>query len=181
MNKEGSYTPLFIGMALSLGIVSLWNTLPAIQKGAHTVLDPTIGVLLDWSLIIGMMFIVLIISLITTLFQKYGTDQETLRALKKEQKELQQESKEFKDDPAKMMEINKKNMARSFEIMGSIMKLSMRPIAYTSVPFILLFRWFYDYFGALEYAKILGLHWIWFYLIGAMVFGSILRKALKVA
>lgn len=181
MNDKGSFTPLIIAMFLSFAIVSLWNTLPSIREGAHAILDPSLGVLLNWNLVIGMMIVVLIISLITSLFQKYATDQETLRELKKEQKELQSEANKFKSDPAKMMEINKKNMARSMEIAGSMMKISMRPIVFTSVPFILLFRWFYDYFGALESARVLGMHWILFYLIFAMIFGSVLRKVLKIA
>jgi len=55
-----------------------------------------------------MFLIVIVLSFIMTLVQKYGTDQETLRELKKEQKMLQQEMKKYKDNPDKLLEFNKK-------------------------------------------------------------------------
>jgi uncharacterized membrane protein (DUF106 family) len=66
---------------------------------------------------------------------------------------------------------------RQFAMMPKQMKLSMRGIAYTGIPFILFFRWFTDYFTASGNPHFwLGLSWFWFYLIFAMVFSSILRK-----
>jgi uncharacterized membrane protein (DUF106 family) len=57
----------------------------------------------------------------------------------------------------------------------------MRAIAYTGIPFILFFRWFNDYFIAAGNPKfILGLGWFLFYLIFAIIFGTILRKYLDV-
>ena len=179
---EGSFRPIIIIMAISLLIASLWDKMPWIKNAVHTVLDPSAGSLLNWNLTIGMLIIVFILTLLTTLVQKYATDQATLKEIKKEQKEIQKQMKEFKDHPEKMMHLQKKQM----EMFPKQMKLSMRGIAYTGVPFILLFRWFYDFFAGIEATtgapvKFFGfLGWIWFYLIFAMIFSSILRKWLDV-
>jgi uncharacterized membrane protein (DUF106 family) len=174
---EGSFKPIIIIMAISLLIASLWDKMPWIKNAVHTVLDPSAGSLLNWNLTIGMLIIVFILTLLTTFVQKYATDQETLKEIKKEQKEIQKQMKEFKDHPEKMMHLQKKQM----EMFPKQMKLSMRGVAYTGVPFILLFRWFYDFFATIGNPKFFGfLGWIWFYLIFAMIFSSILRKWLDV-
>ena len=91
---------------------------------------------------------------------------------------MQEEMKKYKDDPAKLLEFNKKQM----EKIPETMKITMRPLMYTMIPFILFFRWFGDYFTALEGFKFFGfLSWFWFYLIFSIVFSTILRKVLKVA
>jgi len=124
-----------------------------------------------------MIIIVLIIALITTLVQKYATDQKTLRELKKEQKILQEEMKKYKDHPEKLMELQK----QSFAFLPKTMKLSMRATAFTGVPFILFFRWFWDFFNAIPDFRFFGfLSWFWFYLIFTIIFSSIFRKVFDV-
>ncbi len=174
---EGSFKPIIIVMVISLIIAGFWDRMPAISKAVHVVLDPTAGGLLNWQLTVGMLIIVFVLTLITTLVQKYATDQKTLKEIKKEQKEIQKQMKEFKDHPEKLSHLQKKQ----FAMFPKQMKLSMRGIAYTGVPFILLFRWFYDYFDVLGNPKFFGfLGWIWFYLIAAMIFSSIMRKQMDV-
>lgn len=171
--KEGSFTALIIFMLISLVLAGMWDKVPAIKNSIHYILDPTAGTLLNWNLNLGMIIIVFVITLITTIVQKYATDQKTLKELKVEQKELQKQMKEFKDHPDKLMELQKKQ----FSMMPKQMKLSMRAIIYTGIPLILFFRWFSDYFIAAGNQKfILNLGWIWFYLIFALIFGSILRN-----
>jgi len=171
--KEGSFTPLIIFMLITLVLASLWDKIPAIKNAIHYVLDPSAGALINWNLNIGMLIIVLIITAITTVVQKYATDQKTLKELRTEQKDIQNQMKEFKNHPEKMMELQKKQ----FAMMPKQMKLSMRAIIYTGIPFILFFRWFNDYFVAMGSPKFfLGMGWFLFYLISAIVFGSILRK-----
>ena len=171
--KEGSFKPMILIMLFSLVVAGLWEKVPAIKNAIHAGLDPTAGVLLNWNLHWGMFFIILIITVITTLVQKYGTDQETLKELKKEQKELQKEMKKHRSDPSKTMELQKKQM----KLLPKQMKLSMRGIVYTGVPFILLIRWFHDYFEAAGNPQFFGfMGWIVFYLLGAVIIGSILRK-----
>ena len=119
----------------------------------------------------------LIIAILTTIIQKYATDQETLKELKKEQKLLQEEMKKYKDHPEKLMELQKKQL----EFIPKTMKLSMRAIVYTGVPFILLFRWFMDFFNTIPDFRFFGfLSWFWFYLIFTIILSSILRKIFKV-
>ena len=182
MEKGGSMNKVFFTMAIfmvvSLGIAFLWDYIPAIKNTVHVILDPSFGAILNSNLTWGMMAIVFLIALITTLIQKYTTDQVTLRELKKEQKDIQQEMNKYKQDPKKMMEIQKSLMPTSMKIM----ELSMRGSMYTIIPFILLFRWFMDFFELLGKVRFFGfLSWFWFYLIFVMIFSSILRKALKVA
>lgn len=171
--KEGSFTPLIIFLVISMILAGLWDKVPLIKNSIHYLLDPTAGFLLNWNLNWGMLAVVFIIALITTLIQKYATDQKTLREMKKEQKEIQAQMKEFKNHPEKLMELQKKQ----FAMMPKQMKLSMRPIMYTGIPFILFFRWFNDFFITAESPKFwLGLSWFWFYFIFTMIFSSILRN-----
>ena len=176
--KEGSFKPMIIVMLISLVIAGLWDKLPIIKDSIHTVLDPSAGALLAWNLSWGMTIIILIITLIVTLAQKYATNQEALRELKKEQKEIQKQMKEFKNHPEKLMQLQKTQM----KLFPKQMKLSMRAIAFTGVPLLLFFRWFQDFFATLGDVKFFGVigSWFLFYLIIAMVFGSILRKYLKI-
>ena len=172
LNKKGSFTPVIIVMFVTLILAGLWEKVPQIKNSIHAIFDPTAGVLLNWNLNWGMAILVLIITLITTLVQKYATDQKKLKELKKEQKEMQDEMKKVREHPERLMELQKKQMS----MMGDQMKLGMRGIVYTGIPFLLLFRWFTDYFATAGNPKIFGMGWIWFYLLGAIIFGSILRK-----
>ena len=175
--KEGSFKILLLIMLLSLVIAFYWPRASWIREPIHVILDPTLGVLLNWNLLFGMFVVIFVIALITTLAQKYLTDQKTIKELKDKQKEINKKTKEFRHDPQKMMEIQKELMPISMKMM----KLSMRPIVYTGIPFILSFRWFMDYFTSIGDPRFFGfLSWFWFYLIFVLVFGMILRKILKV-
>ena len=81
------YVFLFVFLASILTAV-FWNQVPIIKQGVHFILDPTVGNLLNWNVAIGMLITVGFLSLVMTLVQKYGTDQETLRQIKKEQNTL---------------------------------------------------------------------------------------------
>jgi len=172
-------TLMLIVMVLSFVIAGLWNSVPAIKNVAHFILNPTAGVLLNLNPYLGMFVIVLLITLITTLAQKYGTDQEALKRIKQEQKLLQEESKKYKEHPEKLLELQKKQL----EIIPKTFDLTMKPLIYTFIPLILFFRWFNDFFTTnLINFKFFGfLSWFWFYLIFSIVFSSVLRKYLKVA
>ncbi len=180
--KEGSWMPMIVVMGISLVIAFTWDKVSFIRDSVHKVLDPSAGWLLNWNLVLGMLAIVLIINIITTLIQKYATDQEALRELKKEQKILQEEMKKYKEDPARIAELSKKQM----QFIPKTMKLTSRAIMFTGVPFILFFRWFTDVFTVMEATagepiRFFGfLSWFWFYLIFTMVFSSVLRKTFKV-
>ena len=172
-------TIMFLVMILSFLIAGAWNTLPIIKTSAHFVLDPTAGVLMNWNVYAGMAFVVFIITFVTVIIQKYGTNQEELKKLKEEQKILQEEMKKYKDHPQKLLELQK----RSFEFMPKTMDLTMKPLIYTAIPFVLFFRWFNDYFSTPELInlKFFGfLSWFWFYFVASLIFSMILRKVMKV-
>ena len=177
---EGSFRPIIIVMLISLVIAGLWGkeNFSFIKSSIHAVLDPSAGALLNWNVSWGMAFIILIVTLIMTLAQKYGTDQEALKELKKEQKAIQKQMKEFKEHPEKLMELQKTQM----KLFPKQMKLSMRAIAYTGVPLILFFRWFQDFFATLGDVKFFGIigSWFLFYILVSITISSILRKIMKV-
>ncbi|MFH1585435.1 MAG: EMC3/TMCO1 family protein [archaeon] len=179
MNKEGSFKPVFIALALAMLIALSWESVSFVKDTAHSILDPTAGVLLGWNVLWGMILLVTILSLFMSLMQKYTTDQKEIKRLKDEQKDLQKQMKEVKDNPEKVIELQK----TMFPLTGELMKHSMRPMIYTTVPLILFFRWFMDYFNqpALEGFKFFGFFsWFWFYLLGSIIIGSFIRKFLKV-
>ena len=177
--KGSGFGFIFIVLIVSLLIAGFWDKFPIIKNSVHAVLNPSAGALLDANLLWGMSFLIFLISIFMTLIQKYATDQATLKELKAEQKVLQKQMKEFKHDPAKVMELQKKQ----FEFIPIMMKHSMRPIIYTGIPLILMFRWFMDYFSAvaIEGYRFFGFFsWFWYYLVASIIFSSILRKVFKV-
>ncbi len=177
---------LFLVLLLSIVVASLWDKMQIIKDSVHFLLNPTFGALLNWNLHLGFFLIAFFFTLITTLLQKYATDQATLKQIKEEQKLIQEEMKKFREHPEKSMELNKKSMELAFKAMP----LSMRPIIFTSIPFVLFLRWFTDYFSLYTGAKIYGLFsihgsflfpgWIWAYILTTIFISSILRKWLKV-
>jgi len=177
MDKEGSFKGIFIVLIISMLIAFFWDSLSFIKNLSSSILDPTAGALLNLNLTWGMFAIIFIISVFMTFVQKYATDQETLREMKKEQKILGEEMKKYREHPEKLLELQKKQ----FEFMPKMMKLGMRPIMYTGIPLILFFRWFLDFFNTIGDPRFFGfLNWFWFYLLGSIIFSSILRKVFKV-
>ena len=181
-NKKGGISKLFLIMSIStlilLSISVLWEKIPQIKNSVHAVLDPTIGVLMNWNILIGFSIVIFILNIFTTLLQKYTTDQKAIAEIKKEQKEMQLEMKKYKDNPQKLIELQQSTLPSTMKMM----QLSMKSQFYTIIPLVLLFRWFWDFFNVLGEYKFFGfLSWIWFYLIASIIFSSILRNILKVA
>ena len=83
MKKEGSFKPIFFVMVVSLIIAFYWDKIDFIKNSVHAVLNPSAGALLNWDVTFGMLIIVFVIGLVTTIVQKYATDQKTLKELKK--------------------------------------------------------------------------------------------------
>lgn len=167
----------FAVLFVSLYIAGQWNAELFGQKDfmkntIGSVLNPSLGALLNWNLYIGFIVVVALTSLILTLCQKYLSNQVELKELRKEQKILQEEMKKFKDHPEKLVELNKKQL----EFIPKTFNLTMKPLMYTSIPIILLFRWFGEYLN-----PIFGGWWILYYIIGSLIFSSIFRKVFDVA
>lgn len=173
--KEGSFVIIFVVMLVSLLVASLWNTMPAIKNSVNVVLNPTAGALLSWHLVGGMTILVMLLSLFMTIIQKYTTDQETMGEMRDEQKKLHEEMKKHSPGSKEYTDLS----MRSMKFLAPMMKMGMRPLAYTAIPIILLFRWFQDYFTLVDF-KFWIFTWFWFYLVGTIIFSSIFRKILKV-
>lgn len=170
-------TMMIIVMVASFFIAGLYTSVPVVRTVIKAILDPSAGNLLDWNKLVGMIVIIFIITLITTLIQKYATDQVALKKLKEEQKILQGEMKKFRDNPQKMLEFQKKQL----EFLPKTFDLTSRSLIYTVVPIVLFFRWFYEYFASSSYKFFGFMNWFWFYLILSIIISSILRKVMKVA
>ena len=166
---------LFFISLIGLAVAFFWNSFPLMKESVHFVLDPTAGKILKWNTDWGMVILAGIISLITSILQKYTTDQTLLKAMRAEQKMLSAQMKEYKENPDKILEIQRKQM----ELIPKTMDITLRPALYTAIPFILLIRWFGDFFAA-EPVKIFGFFsWIWAYLVFAIVFSMVFRKLFK--
>lgn len=163
---------LFIVMLVGLVFSFLYPRVPILKEGIHYVLDPTAGALLDYNATLGMLVIVAFISLCLTLIQKFTTDQDSLRQLKKEQKILQDEMKLYKEHPEKLMALQKKQ----FEFLPRTMDLTTAPLIYTAIPILLFFRWFFEYFTAHPTIFFGFMSWFWAYLVLSIIFSIIYRK-----
>ena len=161
-------------MGISMALALLWKKIPIIKQLDHAVLSPTVGNLLNWNVNLGMIIFVGILSLILTLIRKYTMDHDSLKEIKKEQKILKEQMKEFKDNPEKLFELQKKQL----EFIPKTMDITMKPAIYTVIPMILMFRWFRDYF-TLNDISVFGINWLLAYFILSIVFMSLFKKLLK--
>lgn len=167
---------IFLVMLVSLAIAGLWDKIPIIGESVHAAFDPTLGALLNWHVTLGLIIITAILNLATTILHKKVTDQDMLKRIKEEQKLVNEEMKLYKDNPNKTMELSKKSMELAFKTFP----ITMRPIVYTAIPFILLFRWITDYFTE-KPAEVLGfMSGFWGYFVFFIIFSIIWRKILKV-
>ncbi len=82
----------------------------------------------------------LIISLIIVVITKFTTDQDLMKHLKEESKELQKQMKALKDNPEKMLAVQKQHMEMSMKMM----RQSFRPMFFTLIPILLIFGWMQD-------------------------------------
>ena len=112
-----------------------------------------------------------IVTLLSTLAQKWLTNQEHLKSLKKRQKEIQKELRGCKDG-CLMKELNSEMM----KITGVMFKSSMKPMFATIIPFLILFAWLRGI-----YVPVMGNSWIWYYIGYSVVASIVLRKVFKVA
>ena len=120
----------------------------------------------------------LIVSLAITLVNKAMVNQERLKELRKKQKDIQEEMKKHKDNPTKMMEMQKEMMGH----MGESMKSSMLPMLVTFLPLILLFGWLRSVFSAeIIPGQVVLNGWIWWYIGASLASSLIFRKIFKMA
>ena len=152
---------------------ALWDKAPIVKTIVHGALDPTLGALLNLNIAIGYVVIIAVLQFLLTLIQKYTTDQEALKKIRDDQKAMQIELKKYAPNDPKAIEMHKQQLAdipKNFE-------LALKPIIYTALPIILLFRWFADTFKALNDPKFFGLMgWFGTYFVLSIIFSIIFRK-----
>ena len=127
----------------------------------------------------GIIFISFILSMFSTICWKYLTNQTLLKELREEAGKLRAEFKKYKDDPKKLVELNKKMAKDNLEAMKSQYKQSIKPMIVTIIPFGLAFVWIrktYQPFGDI----FLSMGGIGSYIIFSIVFSMVLRKLMKV-
>lgn len=100
-------------------------------------LDPVLKPLLNISPVLGILVIALVISVIMSLTYKWLTDQEKMKALKEKQKDFQAKTKELKDQPEKLIALQKEAMKTNMDYM----KASFKPTLVTMIPILLIFAW----------------------------------------
>jgi len=109
--------------------------------GIFSFLDPVLNFVLGPLLLLmpfwALLIISFVISLLIVLIYKWITDQNLMRQLKEEQKELQKQMKELKAHPEEAMKVQKQLMQTNMKYMGQ----SMKPTLITFIPIILIFGW----------------------------------------
>src|SRR3989344_3084932 len=101
------------------------------------ILNPIFSPLLKIDPIWSITIISVGLTFISTLIYKLVTDQSKMKILKDDLKSAQKEMKEHKNDPTKMMDIQKRAMEKNFEYM----KHSFKPMLITMIPILLIFGW----------------------------------------
>lgn len=155
--------------------------------GFFNLLDPFFNYIFGWALEYGQLYFLVIIGfivvLLTTLAQKYLTDQKEIKKLKDESKELSKQARLYKDDPAKVSELT----GESFKKSMATMKLSFRPMMYTILPLLFMFAWLrslYAVGGAFFEMPVVLIAfvkgWLFVYIVISVIFSMILRKVLNV-
>jgi len=119
-----------------------------------------------WNARISILVLSFLVTLFITVITYYMTDRKRMKELKDKQKALRIEIKKYKDNPQKMMELNK----QMIEDMPEQLKHSFKPMLITIIPIIIIFAWLRSTF-----VTILP-HWFWWYIISSIIFSIGLRK-----
>jgi uncharacterized membrane protein (DUF106 family) len=108
---------------------------------------------------------------VLTTLTYFFTDRKLMKDIKIKQKSLREEMKKHKDNPQKMMEINKQMM----EDFPAQMKQSFKIMIITLLPVLIFFNWLRNVLSTTTLAN----GWIWWYIVSSIVFSIILRKVFK--
>ena len=111
----------------------------------------------------------LLVTFFITLVNYFVLDKDKMRDIKASQKAIQEEIKLHRDNPEKVLALNKQMLSHS----GDLMRHSFKPMIITSIPILLFMVWLK---GIYVDTSIAG-SWMWWY-IGASVAGSILFRKL---
>ena len=132
-----------------------------------------------------MLTISFLITLCITLAYKFITNQQLVKILREEIKQIQKDMKEHKDNAEKFAEFNKRAMTKNLELM----KHSMKPTLFTFIPMLLILSWLSKTYKPAGDLFVFGFHmplfgpgigWLVTYILSSLIFSIALRKALKV-
>jgi uncharacterized membrane protein (DUF106 family) len=124
----------------------------------------------------GVVVVAFVMTLLVTLIYKFMTDQEAMKNLKQEMKDLRKEIKLAAQDPVKMAELNKISMEKSMQQM----KQSLKPTLITMLPLIFVLGWLKTTYEPLT-LNLFGItSSLWAYIALSVVFSIVLRKMMKV-
>jgi uncharacterized membrane protein (DUF106 family) len=108
-----------------------------------TVFNPVFGWMLRIPPVLAIILLALILGLISTLLQKYLTNQSKMRRLKDDTKKYQDQLKKLRDKPEEMMKVQQKVLPIQMELM----KESFKPLLVSLLPFLLVFFWLSNHFA----------------------------------
>ncbi len=120
---------------------------------------------------IGVILFAIAVTTLMTLIRYVITDKAVMREIKEKQRIIREEMKLHKDNPEKMMDLNKEMMSH----LPAQMKQSFKVLLITFVPILIIFKWARGIFAATTLAS----SWIWWYIIASMIFGIALAKILN--
>ena len=123
-----------------------------------------------WNARISIVVLSFLVTLFITVVTYYMTDRVRMKELKEKQKRLRKEIKQHRDNPQKMMELNKQMM----EDMPEQLKHSFKPMLITMIPILIIFSWLRSTFVLTAIAKT----WFWWYIGTSILFSVSLRKIL---
>ena len=109
-----------------------------------------------------------LVTLFITVIRYYMTDREKMKDIRMRQKKLRVEMKEHKNNPEKMMEINKQML----EDMPEQMKMNFKPMIVTMIPILIVFSWMRSTYAL---TSISG-SWLWWYIGSSIIFSIFLSK-----
>ncbi len=115
------------------------------QGFVDAMFNPVFGWMMYIPAIIAILIMAGLLALISTLLQKWMTNQGKMRRLKEDTKKYQEQMKKSRDDPAKVMKIQQKIMP----IQMDLMKESFKPLLVTIIPFLFVFFWMSSHFAFL--------------------------------
>jgi len=108
-------------------------------------LNPVFSWIFNLPPIVAILILSIVLGLLTTLLQKYMTDQAKMKRLKADTKKYQVQMKELqkKGETEKLMKLQKKMMPLQMDLM----KESFRPLFVTMIPFLMIFFWLGNHFA----------------------------------
>lgn len=101
------------------------------------IFDPVFEPLLGLNPFLVILIITFVATLIVTIIYKLVTDQDLMKRLKQDQKDMQKKLKELRNHPEKLAAHQKEMWGKNLEMM----KHSFKPTIFTFIPIIILFGW----------------------------------------